>query len=125
MASGPGTLIKLIGDVTPDPSTGRLTTVFDNLPQLPFDNLTLTFFDGPRAVLANPQTCGTFTAGSTVTAWSGQTASPASSFDITGCADPMPFAPSFLSQHGTLAPAAPVRSRSSSAATTASRTSRR
>ena len=96
VASGPGTLIKLIGDVTPDPSTGHLTTVFDNLPQLPFDNLTLTFFDGPRAVLANPQTCGTFTAGSTVTAWSGQTASPASSFDITGCADPMPFAPSFL-----------------------------
>jgi hypothetical protein len=96
VASGPGTLIKLVGNVTPDPSTGHLTTVFDDLPQLPFDSLTLTFFSGPRAVLANPQSCGTFTAGSTVTAWSGQTASPPSSFDITGCANPMPFAPSFL-----------------------------
>jgi len=96
VASGPGTLIKLIGNVSPDPSSGRLTTVFDNLPQLPFDNLTLTFFGGSRAALANPQSCGTFTAGSAITAWSGQTASPSSSFDITGCASPVPFAPSFV-----------------------------
>jgi hypothetical protein len=96
VASGPGTLIKLIGTVTPDPSSGRLTTVFDDLPQLPFSELTLTFFGGPRAVLANPQTCGSVTAGSTLTAWSGQSATAASAFDITGCASPVPFAPSFL-----------------------------
>ena len=96
LASGPGTLIKLIGNVSPDRDTGRLTTLFDNLPQLPFNALTLTFFGGPRAVLANPQTCGTFTAGSTVTAWSGQSAGLTSSFGITGCASPMPFAPSFV-----------------------------
>jgi hypothetical protein len=96
VASGPGTLIKLVGTVAPDPSTGRLITVFDNLPQLPFSELTLTFFGGPRAVLANPQSCGTFTAQSSISAWSGQTASPASPFYITGCASPMPFAPSFL-----------------------------
>jgi hypothetical protein len=96
VASGPGTLIKLSGNVAPDPNSGRLTTVFDDLPQLPFNELTLSFFGGPRAVLANPQTCGTFTAAATLTAWSGQTANPTSAFGITGCASPVPFAPSFL-----------------------------
>jgi hypothetical protein len=96
VASGPGTLIKLIGDVTADGQTGQLKTVFDNLPQLPFNELTLTFFGGPRAVLANPQSCGAFTATSTLEAWSGQSASPASQFGITGCASPVPFAPDFV-----------------------------
>jgi hypothetical protein len=96
LASGPGTLIKLIGDVTADGTTGQLKTVFDNLPQLPFNDLTLTFFGGSRAVLANPQTCGTFTATAAVTAWSGQAASLQSAFPIDGCTSPMPFAPDFV-----------------------------
>lgn len=95
-ATGPGTLIKLIGNATPDANTGRLTTVFDDNPQLPFSDLTLTFFDGPRASLANPQTCGTVTATSELAAWSGQTATPNSSFTITGCGSPIPFAPDFV-----------------------------
>jgi hypothetical protein len=96
LASGPGTLIKLIGDVTADGNTGQLTTVFGNLPQLPFNDLTLSLFGGSRAVLANPQTCGTFTATAAVTAWSGQAASLQSGFPIDGCASPMPFAPDFV-----------------------------
>ena len=96
VASGPGTLIKLIGSAAPDPSTGQLTTVFDGNPPLPFSDLTLTFFDGPRAALANPQQCGTLTATSELTAWSGQTATPSSAFNITGCASPAPFAPDFV-----------------------------
>jgi hypothetical protein len=96
VASGPGTLIKLVADVTADKNTGQLKTVFDNLPQLPFNTLTLTFFGGPRAVLANPQSCGTFTATSAMAAWSGQTASPQSQFPINGCASPLPFAPDFV-----------------------------
>ena len=95
VASGPGTLIKLIGSVVPDLGTGRLTTVFDGNPQLPFSDLTLSFFDGPRAALANPQGCGALIATSAITAWSGQSASPSSGFGITGCASPQPFAPDF------------------------------
>ena len=95
VASGPGTLLKLIGNVAPSPDTGQLTTSFEDNPQLPFSDLTLSFFDGPRAALANPQTCGTLTATSAMTAWSGQTSAPSSSFDITGCGSPPPFAPAF------------------------------
>jgi hypothetical protein len=96
VATGPGTLIKLVGRVTADPSTGQLTTTFDDSPQLPFSDLTLTLFGGDRGVLANPQSCGTKTATSQLTAWTGQNSTPSSAFDITGCASPQPFAPAFL-----------------------------
>ena len=38
--------------------TGRLTAIFDEAPQVPFEDLTLTFNGGPRAPLANPLGCG-------------------------------------------------------------------
>jgi len=95
VATGPGTLIKLVGHVSADPSTGQLTTTFDDSPQLPFSDLTLTLFGGDRGVVANPQTCGTKTATSQLTAWTGQSSTPSSSFVIAGCASPQPFAPGF------------------------------
>jgi hypothetical protein len=51
--------VKLIGEVTPDPDTGRLTAVFDNLPAVPFTRFALRFKGGERAVLSTPPTCGT------------------------------------------------------------------
>ena len=41
------------------PRTGQITTIFDNLPQVPFTTFALTFQGGSHAVLANPPTCGT------------------------------------------------------------------
>jgi hypothetical protein len=67
---GPGFIVKLAGRVEADESTGRLTSRFENNPQLPFDKLTLDFFGGPRAPLATSPVCGTQPIETTLTPWS-------------------------------------------------------
>ena len=64
-------LVKLPGDVHLDPATGRITTVFDNLPQVPFTSFALTFQGGSHAVLANPAACGVKQVSALLTPWSG------------------------------------------------------
>lgn len=64
-----GVIIKLSGEVEPDPVTGRLTTSFDDNPQLPFSNLHLEFKDGPRAPLITPPSCGTYTSDADFSPW--------------------------------------------------------
>jgi hypothetical protein len=82
-AEGSGVSVKLKGDVSLDPATGQITTVFDNLPQVPFTSFALTFQGGAHAVLANPATCGTKTVTSTLTPWSGGApAHPTATFTI-------------------------------------------
>jgi hypothetical protein len=93
---GQGALIKLGGTVALDPNTGQITATFDNNPQLPFSELRLKFFPGPRAPLVTPSTCGTYAATSQLTPWSSSTPFEpvANSFSIeSGCAHA--FAPSF------------------------------
>ena len=53
-----GVVIKLAGKVEPDPVTGQLTNVFEQNPQLPFEDLKVDLFNGARAPLRTPQTCG-------------------------------------------------------------------
>jgi hypothetical protein len=65
-----GIVVKLAGEVTPNPQTGQLTATFTNNPQLPFTELDLSFFGGAQATLATPATCGTFTTSSLLTPWS-------------------------------------------------------
>ncbi len=107
IASGDNVTVKLSGQAIPNPATGQLTTVFENNPQLTFSDLRLSFFGGPLAVLANPESCGTFTATSDITpygtAGAPPDATPSSSFNITGCSG-NPFAPSF--EAGTINPTA-------------------
>jgi hypothetical protein len=90
-----GVRIKLTGTVTLDPRTGRITTLFDNLPQVPFTAFALTFNGGDRAVLANPGTCGSKALTATLTPWSGNAAKTATAgFTVTGCpAGGVPFRP--------------------------------
>lgn len=64
-----GIRIKLPGSVHADPATGRLVTVFDDNPQLPFSSLSLRLKGGPRAPLATPPTCGTKAVRSELTSW--------------------------------------------------------
>jgi hypothetical protein len=89
-----GVHLKLTGRVTLDQRTGQITTVFDNLPQVPFTAFALTFRGGDRGVLANPPTCGTKAMTATLTPWSGNppVTAPAS-YAVTGCAGPTPFRP--------------------------------
>jgi hypothetical protein len=76
---------------------GQVRTTFDENPQLPFNELKLHLHGGPRAPLANPQTCGTFTTTSVLEPWSSPTtpdATPSSEpFSIASCENK--FVPSF------------------------------
>lgn len=99
-----GVLVKLAGEVKPDPVTGQLVTTFLNNPQVPFDSLRLSFFGGPRAALVNPALCGSYTASAQMNPWSGGAgASPQSVFQIasgpggSACVGSLPFTPSLVS----------------------------
>ncbi len=53
-----GALIKIPGRIDVDPQSGQITTVFDDTPQFPFDDMTLKFRSGARAPLVSPPSCG-------------------------------------------------------------------
>jgi hypothetical protein len=55
-----GVLIKITGKATLNPNDGQITGEFDENPNLPFSNLELHFFGGPRAEFATPESCGIF-----------------------------------------------------------------
>jgi len=81
-----GTIAKLPGKVEADPQTGQLTTTFTESPELPLEDVRLHLFNGPRAALTTPQTCGTYTTTSELTPWStpeGADAHPTDSFETT------------------------------------------
>ncbi|MGE5335800.1 MAG: hypothetical protein ACM3JL_00030 [Nitrososphaerota archaeon] len=111
-----GVVVKLAGKVEADHATGRLTTTFDQSPQLPFEDFELDFFAGPRAPLKTPTTCGSFETTAALTPWTtpeGEVATRASSFQIgsgpggSACVaspDQAPHNPGFAA--GTLTPQA-------------------
>jgi hypothetical protein len=104
-APGAGVVVKLPGKASVDPSTGQITTVFDDLPQFPVSDLTVETSGGPRAVLANPQTCGTMAATGAISPWSGTTPSqPSGRFEINEGCGAQSFTPAFTA--GTTSSAA-------------------
>ncbi|HEY4895528.1 MAG TPA: hypothetical protein VII01_05520 [Solirubrobacteraceae bacterium] len=93
-----GIVVKIPGNLTPDPQTGQITGTFDNNPQFPFSELKLHFKGGPRGTLATPESCGIFTTTSALTPWSapdtGPAVTPSDSFPISsGCVNG--FTPAF------------------------------
>jgi uncharacterized repeat protein (TIGR01451 family) len=91
-----GAIIKLPGEVSLDPVTGQVTTTFDKSPQLPFSELKLHIFGGPRAALVTPSGCGSYTTTGQLTPWSSETAFESnSSFQVTGGCGAQGFGPSF------------------------------
>src|SRR3984957_8576191 len=80
-----GVLIKLAGEVEPNPITGQLTTIFENNPQLAFNHFNFHFREGQQAPLISPATCGTYTTNLVLTPWSEPLApvTETSSFSIT------------------------------------------
>jgi hypothetical protein len=108
-----GVVLKLPGRMEADPQTGRLTTTFDENPQLPFEDLELEFFKGATAPLKTPPTCGRYATISSLASWAGQSASPGDRYLIDrspgggACASneaAMPDSPSFSA--GTVTPIA-------------------
>jgi hypothetical protein len=102
--AGSGVIIKIPGTIAANPRTGQLTGTFTEAPQFPFSDFKLHFHGGPRAPIANPQTCGGFTTTSNLEPWSHDRANPvegtpdaltSNTFEIGGCAASMPFAPTF------------------------------
>jgi hypothetical protein len=93
-----GVVIKIAGELKLNEQTGQITSVFDENPQLPFSNLKLHFFGGPRAELATPNNCGIYQTNSELEPWSfpdsGPPADPFADFSINeGC--PTAFNPNF------------------------------
>jgi hypothetical protein len=69
-----GLHLKIPGDIEANPSTGRLTAVFSETPQLPVEEVKLQFKGGATAALKNPDSCGTYETGFELTPWSGAAA---------------------------------------------------
>ncbi len=101
-----GVRVKLAGEGQLNPATGQLTTTFRDTPQVPFQELNIELFGGPRASLSTPARCASYDTQASFTPWSGtgpvEILSPAEEFAITsgprGAPCPtgaLPFAPSF------------------------------
>jgi hypothetical protein len=111
---GSGVIVKLPGSIAADPQTGQLTGTFEENPQFPFSEFKLHFHGGPRAPVANPQTCGAFTPTSILSSWASPQLpdatpiSPSFGVDWDGnggaCPATLPFAPGFSA--GTTVPTA-------------------
>lgn len=95
--------IKLPGQVAADPVTGQLTSTFDDAPQLPFSDITLSFKAGARAPLTTPASCGPQTTTADLYSWArpdvavhrSMTFDVVSGADGTPCASPPAFNPGF------------------------------
>jgi hypothetical protein len=94
---GSGVVIKLRGSASVDPATGQVTTTFRETPQQPLSDLKVRLKGGPRAPLANPQSCGEALTTSDITPWSTPEtpdATPSFAFNVSGC-EGSAFAPWF------------------------------
>ncbi len=104
-----GILVKLAGETQLEAQTGRVTSTFTDTPQVPFEQLRLELFGGPRASLATPPTCGNPAIRASFLPWSAEhenetfqtpATEPQEQLQITtggegsGCASSPPFAPS-------------------------------
>lgn len=73
-ADGFATHVKLFGSVRPDPVTGRLSLVFQDLPQAPLQDFSIHVFGSERGAFATPTQCGSPPVESEFTAWNDQLA---------------------------------------------------
>jgi hypothetical protein len=111
-----GILVKQPIEVRPDPRTGQLVSVAEDVPQLPFSSFDFHFREGGRSPLITPPGCGSFHTVARFVPWSArdpehpdpeEVVERRASFTIDhgvdggGCpTGPAPFAPGF--QAGTL-----------------------
>jgi len=92
-----GLHVKIPGEVRPDPSSGQLTAVFSDIPQVPVKQVELEIWGGARAPLKNPDSCGSYETTSVISPWSNDpAATPSDHFEITRSSNggPCPGSPS-------------------------------
>ena len=102
-------LVKLAGQVTLNENTLQAATTFRNTPQVPFEELKIALFGGPRAALTTPPLCGDYQLTGAMTPWSGTSPATLSTqpaeFPVNSGADGgacpgdrQPFTPGFTAQ---------------------------
>ncbi len=101
-----GVRVKLAGEGQIDEGTLRVSTTFRNAPQVPFEDLKLDLFGGPRASVTTPALCGAYATDAVFTPWSGTgplaVSAPGEDFQVSsgvggsGCPAGVPFAPGFV-----------------------------
>jgi hypothetical protein len=100
-----GVLVKLAGEGHVDEGTLRVSTTFKNTPQVPFEDLKIKLFGGPRASVTTPPLCGNYATDAAFEPWSGtgvvNVLGPPEEFNISsgvggsGCPGSVPFNPGF------------------------------
>ena len=104
-----GVLVKLAGKGEVSEGSLRVATTFTNAPQVPFEDLKIELFGGPRGSVSTPAYCGLYGTQAAFTPWSGtgtvNLTSPAEEFEISsgayggGCpAGSLSFSPGFDAQ---------------------------
>jgi hypothetical protein len=86
-----GILVKQPLRVEPNPVTGQLTTVAEDMPQLPFSHFKLHFREGARSPLSSPPTCGNHDVKAVLYPWAGgEPITTTSTFEIISGANNSP-----------------------------------
>ncbi|MGC2374392.1 MAG: hypothetical protein WA484_11015 [Solirubrobacteraceae bacterium] len=102
--TGAGVVVKQQGTIYANTTTGQLTTIFKEAPQVPVSDLQVHFKGGLRAALATPQTCGEYVTTTDITPWSSPItpdATPSSAFNVSydgngaPCPASLPLIPGF------------------------------
>ena len=92
-----GVGVRLEGHVKANKTTGQLTAVFANNPQVPFEDIVVHFNGGARAPLANPLSCGVATPSANIAPYSDSPSKTTSTGFTVGsgtsapCPAPLPF----------------------------------
>lgn len=102
--------MKFAGDVDLDPSTGRMTARFTDLPAVQFTQMTMSFPGGPTAALRTPRACGPATLTSTILGHAGgANRTPTSSLNVTSSnCDERRFAPTISTSVSSSVAAGPT-----------------
>ena len=88
LADGFGLHVKLIGKLIPDPATGQLRTLFENLPQLPLERFQMHIFASDRGVFATPTQCAVYAVGAHLYPWNTAQADQVSKFGLSVTSGP-------------------------------------
>lgn len=105
VAAAAGIEAKFAGTMELDPNTGRISTHLDDLPEIPFSRIGLSFDGGPYALLATPTRCGSASIETSFDAYARAGATSHSAVVVFSggphSCGALPFRPSFLAGSAT------------------------